>query len=139
LAIGFEGQIIMHTTLVIPATFEALEQLSPLMSQATYAAPARMQAQLALAVHELCMNIVQHAYAGTPGEIRLEVDYSDHSLQISIYDQGPNAYAATEVVEPDPFDLPEHGWGIAIVHRVMDNVYYEHLESGSQWRLIKSW
>lgn len=129
----------MHATLVIPATFEALVALGAFIGQVVPDAPDRMRLQVTLAVHELCMNIVQHGYAGTDGDIRLEVDYTDQRVHFEIYDHGPYSYEETDVVAPDPFDLPEHGWGIPILHRVMDEVHYQRLDSGSHWTLIKAW
>jgi serine/threonine-protein kinase RsbW len=129
----------MQASLKIPATLEALAQITPFIEKMTAAAPERLRTQLVLAIHELCVNIVQHAYDGVDGEIELTAECDDHVLHLFTYDSGPFAYRQTEVIAPDPLDLPESGWGMVILERVMDEVHYERVGSINQWHLVKAW
>ena len=129
----------MRASLTIPATLDALAQITPFIEKMTPSASDRLRTQLVLAVHELCVNIVQHAYNGTEGMIELTAECDDRNLQLFTYDSGPFAYQQTEVIAPDPLDLPESGWGLVILERVMDEVHYERLESINQWHLVKLW
>src|SRR5262245_9432667 len=99
----------MYRTLTIPADFEALEQLAPFMETLTAVAPPRLRSELALAVHELCVNIIQHAYSGAPGNIELYAEYEAQNLYLSIYDTAPNFYKHNGQPPPDPLSLPESG------------------------------
>jgi sigma-B regulation protein RsbU (phosphoserine phosphatase) len=125
-------------SLILPATYAALDGLKPFIAALVDAAAEKTLSQIVLAVHELCINIVEHAYAGTEGEIRIEAVRSSDRIQFTIHDTGSQAYTSPTFVEPpDPESLPESGWGIYIVHQVMDRVEYRRLSSGNEWYLEK--
>jgi sigma-B regulation protein RsbU (phosphoserine phosphatase) len=125
-------------TLVMPATYDALEDLKPFISGAIAPLPEKTLSRIVLAVHELCVNIVEHAYAGTAGEISIEADRDCEWIQFLIRDTGSRAYVPPDDVRPpDPASLPESGWGIYILHRIMDTVEYRRLPAGNQWLLRK--
>lgn len=124
--------------LTIAATYEALEGLKPFIIGVVEPAPEKTLSQIMLAVHELCANIVEHAYAGSEGEIYIEADHDAERLWFLIRDAGPHTYQAPDyVAAPDPSSLPESGWGIYILHRVMDKVEYRRLSAGNEWFLEK--
>jgi anti-sigma regulatory factor (Ser/Thr protein kinase) len=128
----------MRKTLTIPATYEALEALKPFVESVESPASEKMLSQILLAIHELCVNIVQHAYAGAPGEIQLETWLDADRVKFLIRDSAPNAYMSPgNIVSPEPASLPESGWGIYIVHQVMDEVEYRRLPGGNEWLLGK--
>jgi anti-sigma regulatory factor (Ser/Thr protein kinase) len=129
----------MYATLTIPASYQALAQLTPFMESVTTRASPHLQSQLALAVHELCVNIIQHAYAGAPGEITLYAEYDARGLYLSIYDTAPNIYQKVEHLSPDPLSLPESGWGLVILYRTMDHVSYVQQPDCNAWHLAKMW
>ncbi|HLU09532.1 MAG TPA: SpoIIE family protein phosphatase [Oceanobacillus sp.] len=134
---GADDSAVVHK-LVLPARFEVLEGLKPFITELTAPVPEKIQSQIILALHELCINIVSHAYAGAEGEIQIEaVRYSDR-IQFTIHDTGPHAYILTNSVDaPDPANLPEGGWGIYILHQVMDRVEYRRLSASNEWYLEK--
>src|SRR5215470_6430838 len=131
--------MVTHLALTLPAQLEALEQLAPFMESVTQPAPWHLRKQLALAVHELCINIVQHGYAGVHGNIMLHAGCYQHGLFLTVYDTAPNPYRDTKRHAPEPLDLPESGWGLVILHRVMDDVCYARHPKGNAWHLIKFW
>jgi serine/threonine-protein kinase RsbW len=123
---------------IIPATFEALELVTDYMMQLAAHVDAETRSQLVLAVHELCMNIVQHAYAGDDGMIDIRGGWDRARLDIDIWDQGRHHYVTPdEIRPPNIHDYPESGWGIYIVHQVMDSVHYERADEQNHWHLVK--
>jgi serine/threonine-protein kinase RsbW len=126
-------------TLQLNADAAALEKLGPFIEALGVSRDRTFKTRLRLAIHELCINIIQHAYAGANGTIAIEAVYESCTLTITVTDSAPNAYAPPrEIALPDPFSLPEGGWGIYIIHQIMDEVRYERLESGNRWHLIKN-
>lgn len=123
--------------LEIPAQFSALAQITPFILKAVDVGPAQLRENLALAVHELCTNIIQHGYAGTSGSIVIRTERDSDSLNITITDEAPNAYSRARNIPPDPLDMPEGGWGMHIIRQFVDDVYYERLEHGNFWQLTK--
>ena len=127
------------TTLTIPATFQALERVTDYLMQVVGQLDKETRSTIVLAVHELCMNIVQHAYAGESGVIELHARYDRRQLEIRIFDQGSHGYRHPEaIVPPNVNDYPESGWGIYIVHQVMYVVEYQRTNGQNQWYLVKN-
>lgn len=92
-----------------------------------------------LAISEICTNIIQHAYAGRPGEIDASITLLNNGIQLDFYDQGAS-FDPSSVPQPnsDPHQLVEGGYGLHIVRQIMDVVSYEHdPERGNHWHLIK--
>lgn len=85
--------------------------------------------RIELAVDEACSNIIDHAYAGQPGEIEIEVSGErDRNLQIVIIDQGkpfdPDSvqeYVPTASID----DAKVGGLGLHLMRQTMDQVYFE--------------
>ena len=124
--------------MIIPATFQALEQITDYIMQLAAHIDPETRSQLVLAVHELCMNIVQHSYAGETGMIEIDGHWSGSRLELTIRDTGSHAFVRPDVIKPpNIFDFPESGWGIYIVHQVMDSVKYERFAGHNQWSLVK--
>ena len=82
-------------------------------------------ARIALAVSEAVTNIVCHAYEGrTDGRIEATLTVDDAALTLRLRDYGikfdPDAY------QPPDLDIPaEGGYGVFLMHTVMDKVQYE--------------
>ncbi|HUM15938.1 MAG TPA: anti-sigma factor antagonist [Candidatus Nitrosotalea sp.] len=100
--------------------------------------PRPTQAELLLAVGELCANSIEHAYEGRPGQpIHVSVRAYDDRIEIEIEDWG-KAFDAARYVEPDLDTLPDHGMGIHLVRRIADSVSIDvERERGTRWTLIK--
>jgi len=94
---------------------------------------------LELAIYETCTNIVQHAYSDSSGRIEVELSLENYPqrLIIDLYDTG-HSFNMTEVPRPN-LEIPqEHGYGLFLVHQLMDDVIY-HPENGkNHWRLVKN-
>lgn len=128
----------MIRTLVIPAVDSALEALEPFVESLNGQLESILRMQIVLALHELCLNIVEHGYAGNPGHIKIEGRHEGDELELKVTDQAPRSYSPpVSVTPPDPDTLPEGGWGISIMHSVMDVVQYERIEGLNCWLMRK--
>lgn len=131
--------MMVYDKVIIAADFAELHKVSEFIEGVLDRMDSHARSQMVLAIHELCLNIVEHAYAGAPGSIELEVFLADGQFELQVHDDGPHAYFGTpEIVPPDPNEYPEGGWGLYILHQVMDNINYRRLEAGNEWRLLKN-
>jgi len=93
---------------------------------------------ITLALQELCVNIVEHAYAGVSGTIDLHIELLPKQLTLTLTDNAMNQFVTPENPElPNPLDLPEGGWGLALIYQIIDVVQHQNLEIGNRWTLIK--
>jgi serine/threonine-protein kinase RsbW len=95
---------------------------------------------LQLAVHEVCTNIVDHAYAGRDGgriALAFTVAADPRRLIVELRDTG-RAFDLAEVPDPDLDNAQVRGYGLFLVHSLMDEVSYQALPGGNCWRLIKN-
>lgn len=129
----------MQMQITVPATLEDVSRFTHQFESQLAPLPIDVLTPVTLAVHELLVNIVNHAYNGQPGEIHLDIDLSPAALSVLIEDGGDNAFAAPEEIKaPDLNDLPESGMGLFIIHQAFNTVDYTRLERGNRWRLVKT-
>lgn len=129
----------MEAKLTLKADYRDLADIPSFLGPLLQVTNSREQSQVALAVHELCMNIIQHGFSGESGSITLQAVLSQTRLELNIEDDAPNQYPSTqEIAPPDPGDLPESGWGMYIVYQIMDEVHYQRLTTGNRWHLVKN-
>jgi serine/threonine-protein kinase RsbW len=91
-----------------------------------------------LAAHEICVNIVEHAYTGyAEGRIKIGLMILRQPLRfvVELADNG-------RPFDPSPLaplqnDLQDRGRGLLLVHKLMDEVMYQRLPDGNHWRLVK--
>ncbi len=119
------------TRLVIPSTPLAVRQalcaLFDTLMPGPITQPARDAAQIVLA--EALNNIVEHAYAQSPGEIEVTVTFSATGLVCSITDAGlpmPDACLPPGDLAPLPQsgDLPEGGFGWHLIRALSQDLHY---------------
>lgn len=92
-----------------------------------------------LAVHEACTNIIEHAYGGVPGSIKLEFTLLEKSRQlvVNLADNGrPFEYATSR--QPNLDEPQIRGYGLFIMKNLMDTVDYCSTEQGNSWHLVKN-
>lgn len=92
-----------------------------------------------LAVNEIVANIITHAYADQPdGRVTIVVTVVPEPLQlvVDLFDTG-SSFDPTTVPEPNLDDVQIHGYGLFLVHSLMDEVTYTPGPDGNCWRLIK--
>lgn len=97
--------------------------------------------EIQLAVHEICTNIIEHAYKND-AEQRIELEISiiqtsSDSLSITLFDYSGIAFIASDVKIPDIEALQERGLGLMLVNQIMDEVTYTHMDKYNRWQLTK--
>ncbi len=124
----------LEKVISIDATNDALEQLEAHLNSFLASYPRNTKQKVYLALHELCLNIVRHAYCGAEGKIEIRFTLDDHHLKIETRDSAPSRYHPSKAVDPlEAFDISEGGWGIHILTQVMDFVGYTHSKTGNVW------
>jgi serine/threonine-protein kinase RsbW len=126
-----------------PAMLSYLTLIGPCLSVLLKETAARQEEKLSysleLAVYETCTNIVQHAYRDSAGRIELKLTLEDQPprLIIDLYDTGLS-FNLTTVPQPNLEFPQEHGYGLFLVHQLMDDVSYAPASGKNHWRLIKN-
>jgi len=86
--------------------------------------------ELILAVHEVMTNIIKHAYKNTKEEIiRIEMTPHEDRVVIKIFHHGEQ-FSPTSVPQAEIGDLKEHGYGLGIITKCVDNILYKQDENG---------
>lgn len=127
--------------LVVPAQHDRLAQLAVFVGQAALEVgfEESMVNRIELAVDEACSNIIDHAYAGTIGNIQLDVNVDpQQSLQIVIVDNG-KPFDPREVPAFEPCtsldDIRIGGFGLHLMRQAMDDLCFEFRVPGVGNRL----
>ena len=93
-----------------------------------------------LAVHEMCCNILEHAYAEQPGgQIGIKVVLATHvrrELLIELFDTG-QVFDSSSVAPVDLESPQEGGYGMFLIDTLMDEVHYERRAGQNVWQLKK--
>lgn len=89
---------------------------------------------ICLAVHELCANIMQHAYTGTEGSITITLILASQPWRLiaETYDIGITFDPA---LVPEPEMLDERGRGLHLIRKLMDEVTY-FPSDGHAWQIL---
>ena len=93
-----------------------------------------------LALHEICNNIIDHAYGHENGQIKivLTVDHESDRFRADLYDNG-QPFEPTSIRMPNLDEPQEAGYGLFLAHELMDDVIYERCSSSNHWCLVKTW
>ncbi len=90
--------------------------------------------RLELAVHEVCMNVVDHAGLPPGASLELEGSIDAHRVHIEIRDDG-EAFDPNGVPEPVPGVAQVRGYGLMIVRQLVNTVDYRHTDGHNTWVL----
>ena len=102
--------------------------------------PESISHDIQLAVHEICTNIVRHAYSDRAPErirIMLAVNPDSRTLSVELRDTG-RSFNPSEIKEPDLSQPQEGGLGIFLARTLMDDVRYETDTTSNRWYLSKA-
>jgi len=96
------------------------------------------RSDLALAVTELCTNIIRYGYRGADGTIEVSATVSGQTFEVTVVDQAPvfalPQFRTTAAGEA----LREGGFGIPLIQALVDEIRHEALgERGNRVRLVK--
>ncbi len=94
-----------------------------------------------LAVHEACTNIIDHAYEGQAGariqvELQVRGGESPGQIVIEIRDTGAPFNPLT-VPAPNLDEPHEHGYGMYLMHELMDEISFATDSAGNICRMRK--
>ncbi|MBX3010746.1 MAG: ATP-binding protein [Caldilineaceae bacterium] len=93
---------------------------------------------LELAIQEIGVNIITHAYANRPGRIHMELVLEEQPLRLCIhFEDTGETFNPTQVPAPRLGELQEHGFGLFLIHQLIDVVEYSHSPNGNLWKLTK--
>lgn len=128
--------------LQLPAEALAMRGLGAWLTELTaFLSPAESAAMLAkveLAVHEVCMNIVDHAYGPehrtAPDDISVQGSVDLAAIRITVRDSG-DCFDAAEYDMPVAGVPQIRGYGLVIVHQLADDVDYRRTPTGNVWSL----
>jgi serine/threonine-protein kinase RsbW len=130
--------------LELPATHKYLSVLEACISamlERVESIPERntLSYNVTLAVHETCTNIVEHAYAERAGTIKAILSLVDEPrrLVIDLYDTG-RSFSMPEVQQPNLEEVQTNGYGLFLIHELMDEVSYHPQSGDNRWRLVKN-
>jgi len=125
----------------IPAQLEAFTQLEgqvqALMSELPKTAKNETeQYNFTLALHELCVNILEHGYHGFCDDIQitLTLQFEPQTIQALVVDSG-DPFDKTDVDSPNLEDPQERGYGLFLIEQLVDDFKYTRLPAGNQWQL----
>lgn len=128
----------------IPATYKHLSIVSACIAEIIERAEdvderKELIYTLQLAVHEACANIVEHAYASQP-EGRIAVTLTlcarPRQLCVDLQDTG-RPFDLFAVPDPDLSQPQVSGYGLFLIHNLVDEVTYTPGSTYNCWRLIK--
>jgi anti-sigma regulatory factor (Ser/Thr protein kinase) len=102
--------------------------------------PEKTLFALSLALEECGSNIVNHALQRDPARtFQVEIEHTPEAFVIELRDRGPAfdpTQAASRKPQAEDDDLPG-GWGIQLVRRQMDEIYYRREDGENVLRLVK--
>ena len=91
-----------------------------------------------LAVQEICVNIVKHAYGDDGGRIALTLTIAAPPLRLIVEcHDGGRSFDPARIPLPDLEHGQVNGYGLFLVHHLMDTVTYDPCPGHNRWRLVK--
>lgn len=90
-----------------------------------------------LAAGEIGANIVEHSGGSQPVRLHMEVELLPDAVRTTFFDEGhPSPIDLGSVRMPD--EMSDRGRGLAIAHRVLDELSYRRGRDGNHWTLVRS-
>ncbi|MET0704160.1 MAG: ATP-binding protein [Mycobacterium sp.] len=89
-----------------------------------------------LAVSEIGTNIIEHSGSGQPMQLRMVVTLLPDTVSVVLSDDGhPIVIDLSQTAMPG--DFSDRGRGLAIAHRVLDELRYTRNDAGNRWLLMR--
>ena len=130
----------MHSELLIDSRVEEVARARKWLTEhaSTEGFSSKEVRNLGLVVSEACVNVIEHAYGGRPGNpIELKLFIDERELVLTIRDVG-NKFDPTTYKPPDLSEPHESGYGVFIIRSLMDDVRYDTSgEQGTTLTLVK--
>ncbi len=93
-----------------------------------------------LAVHEVCTNIVEHAYKNNHShriKITLTLLQNPQHFVVDLFDTG-HSFDPSAVTTPNLDEGQVHGYGLFLAHQLLDTVIYHPQPGYNRWQLVKN-
>ena len=131
----------------LPATLEEVARATQRVRAAlpAWLAEAERDA-VEIAVAEALTNVVEHGYAGGPGEIHVKVADRPGALEVELFDRGrPIPGRVLEEADNTTFDfdptdlagLPEGGMGLPLIKAAFHEVRYRRRSGVNRLQLVR--
>jgi anti-sigma regulatory factor (Ser/Thr protein kinase) len=124
--------------LIIAVSTESVRQIGPWLHTVLAGLPpeeaSRLHSRLELAVHEVAMNILDHAGLATTATIRFSADIVEQSVSVTVTDAG-TAFVPDGIQRPVSGVPQERGYGLLIVHKLVDDLDYRRVDDHNRWTL----
>jgi serine/threonine-protein kinase RsbW len=118
-----------------PETLEAIQAVLDEVWNA-HEVPEMVRIHMDLAAGEIGANIIEHSGGGRPVKMKMEVTMSPDAVRATFTDDGRPARVDLVGVGL-PGDLAERGRGLAMAHRVLDELSYRRDDQGNHWTLVR--
>ncbi|AHC25035.1 MULTISPECIES: ATP-binding protein [Mycobacteriaceae] len=124
-------------TLTGPDTLTAIQQTLDALWSEHPELPDMVRLHMDLAAGEIGANIIEHSGDGNPVHLRMTVELSSCAVRAIFTDDGhPAPFDVHQPRMPD--EMSESGRGLAIAHRVLDELSYRRDHIGNHWTLIRN-
>lgn len=124
--------------LIIVLSTESVRDIGPWLRTALTGLPPaeadRLHSRLELAVHEVAMNILDHAGLPTTATIRFSADVAEAFVSVTVTDSG-KPFDPAGIRPPVPGVPQERGYGLLIVHKLVDDLDYRRVDDHNLWTL----
>jgi anti-sigma regulatory factor (Ser/Thr protein kinase) len=125
-------ETVLHDILV-PADKGKLHELRESLSQIcdTQGVPPKTARRMILAIDEALTNIIEHAGLRN-GDTRIDMtlELGDSKIVAEIIDRGMPFDPSVESTEPDRKGFPRRGFGLYLIHLIVDAIEYERTPNG---------
>jgi anti-sigma regulatory factor (Ser/Thr protein kinase) len=132
--------------LTVPSDADRLAEVRAFVRQAVadFGGSKRASDDLVQAVDEATCNVMEHGYAGEPGEVEIEASLRDRNVEIRILDRapffdptaGPDIGTATP---PQPTRPGGMGVGVHLLRTMVDAVHHSaRADGGNELTLVRS-
>lgn len=122
-------------TVTGPGTLDDIQGTLDALWLAHADVPPAVRMQLAIATAEVGANIVEHAGAGAPVNMRMECWVHADSVSIIFVDDGLEVHVDLDnVCLPD--EMAERSRGLALAKSVLREFSYQRLGSMNRWTLV---
>jgi anti-sigma regulatory factor (Ser/Thr protein kinase) len=103
-----------------------------------WAVAAEVAFDLSVAVTEVCTNIIRHGYRDrVSGDIDIQARKDGDIIRVTIVDTAP-LFAPRDLAIPASQALAEGGYGLFLIHTLVDEVAYEAMGGqGNRTTLVK--
>lgn len=127
---------VLVEALDLDADLAELRALGPWLAHVLDAAgAASAHGSLELALHEVCVNVVTHAYEDGPGRIQVRSRCDDETIELEVCDHGSAVFDESGAPEPVPGVPQIHGYGLMIARQLTDELIYHREDDMNIWLL----